>query len=484
MKASKTIALPAVTPTLLVFLVGAVLWAPEAEAIPAFARKYQTSCQTCHIAYPKLNAFGQAFRRLGYRMPAETEDMVKEVPVSLGAPAYKRVWPDSVWPSDMPGTVPLSLNTILTNLSERNTNDEGETETIKNDFRFPEEVSLLSGGTLGETLSFFGELAFAPEIEDGAAGVEVELEHAQINFNGPFGTGPTLNLKVGRLAPETTQLFAHSYLLTTEGPAVMLMFNPIGVEGGSELGGEHHGGGIALPHSVDGLEAYGIVHHRFLYSGGLSNGMGPGAESADGNDSKDVFGRASYKIGGLALDGDGYVASAQNWRERSLEIGVFGYRGDGKGMFFPAHHEEGEEAMEEPEEAEEQFEVEDRNFHRVGVDANLFFEDLNLIATYVRGTDTLATYVVEGEERSLHEDGDFSYDAWFVEGDYVIMPWLHGALRYEWLKPALEGAPKLKRIVPNVTALIRANVKAYVEYQRNLGNSDDYTLLTSVRFVF
>ena len=36
-----------------------------AEAIPAFSRKYATSCATCHVAFPKLNAFGKAFRNNG-----------------------------------------------------------------------------------------------------------------------------------------------------------------------------------------------------------------------------------------------------------------------------------------------------------------------------------------------------------------------------------------------------------------------------------
>ncbi len=68
----------------------ALLQSPRpADAIPAFARKYQTSCQTCHVAFPKLNPFGEAFRLRGYRMPAETEDLIKESPVALGAQAYK-----------------------------------------------------------------------------------------------------------------------------------------------------------------------------------------------------------------------------------------------------------------------------------------------------------------------------------------------------------------------------------------------------------
>ena len=64
--------------------------ASTAHAVPAFARKYQTSCQTCHIVFPKLNAFGEAFRLRGYRLPGETEDMVKQPPVSLGAPGLQK----------------------------------------------------------------------------------------------------------------------------------------------------------------------------------------------------------------------------------------------------------------------------------------------------------------------------------------------------------------------------------------------------------
>ena len=81
----------------LALIVAAVVGtAARADAVPAFARKYRTSCQTCHAMFPKLNAFGEAFRLRGYRMPGQTEDMVKDQPVSLGAPAYKGLWPEAI----------------------------------------------------------------------------------------------------------------------------------------------------------------------------------------------------------------------------------------------------------------------------------------------------------------------------------------------------------------------------------------------------
>ena len=36
--------------------------ATEVVALPTFARRYATSCATCHMAYPRLNSVGESFR--------------------------------------------------------------------------------------------------------------------------------------------------------------------------------------------------------------------------------------------------------------------------------------------------------------------------------------------------------------------------------------------------------------------------------------
>ncbi|WP_447974726.1 hypothetical protein [Nitrospira sp. Kam-Ns4a] len=58
---------------LLVSIIGVVLaTVRESEAIPAWARKYNADCSMCHYpVIPRLNSFGQQFRRAGYRMPEE-----------------------------------------------------------------------------------------------------------------------------------------------------------------------------------------------------------------------------------------------------------------------------------------------------------------------------------------------------------------------------------------------------------------------------
>jgi hypothetical protein len=40
-----------------------------AAALPLFARDNKVPCTTCHLAFPRLNEFGMAFKQNGYRMP-------------------------------------------------------------------------------------------------------------------------------------------------------------------------------------------------------------------------------------------------------------------------------------------------------------------------------------------------------------------------------------------------------------------------------
>ena len=76
------------------------------------------------------------------------------------------------------------------------------------------------------------------------------------------------------------------------------------------------------------------------------------------------------------------------------------------------------------------------------------------------------------------------YHAWFTQADYVIYPWLQAGFRYETVTPADVSVPSLRTGVFNVSALVRANVKAMVEYQRDLRQGDNHSLNALLRFAF
>lgn len=157
----------AAVPLLLILLV--LSWAPPAAAIPAFARKYQTSCSTCHYAYPRLNGFGRAFFNNGLRYPGGDAAVVKDKPVDLGAEGNKKAFPKAIWPADISGLPVFSVRAI----GRFTYAPDAEDEEAKSTFEIPHEVELLYAGTIGDAFSYFGE-------------VELENEDNAIEFAFPF----------------------------------------------------------------------------------------------------------------------------------------------------------------------------------------------------------------------------------------------------------------------------------------------------------
>jgi len=443
--------------------------AADAVAVPAFARKYQTSCQTCHVVFPKLNAFGEAFRLRGYRMPGETEEMVKQPPVSLGAPAYKKLWPQSVWPGEISSSVPLAINVKLADLNTSALNEDGSVTTVRNDMQFPQEVNIFGAGTLGDHVSYLTEVTFGEEA-DGS--VSTELEHADVAFDSPFGPEDFFHFRLGKLAPNVFDGFQEMWISTDAAIDSLFAFNPIGARGGTGLAGDLTPSPISLPASVRGIEAYGIINHRVLWVGGLVNGVAAN-DRFDGNNAKDLYARLDYKVGGMGLDGDlgSGQPPAENWREKSLRVGALVYRGDATNINFPSIDAAGNPLN-----------IQDRHFLRYGVYASLFFQDLNVFGAFLHGTDQLQLFDPATSDTLGLLQPDFR--AWFVQTDYVFYPWLQGTFRYETVTPPDPSVASLRTGVWNASALIRANIKAMLEYQRDLREGRNHSLNALVRFAF
>ena len=442
----------------------------RAEAIPAFARKYATSCMTCHTVFPKLNAHGEAFRLRGYRMPDQMEEDVAQPPVSMGAPAYKRLWPHAVWPGAIPSSVPLAINIKFADVNTSSLNDDGSVSKVKNDFQFPQEVNLFGAGTLGDHISAFSELTFGVASDNS---VETEVEHAHIGFDSPFGREDLFHFRIGKFTPNVADVFQEMFITTDAGIDTLFNYNPIGLHGGVGLGADEvTPNPISFPALVQGIEAYGIVRHRLMYVAGVCNGISAG-DGQFGNNSKDLYGRLDYKIGGLGLDGDtgGKEASDKNWRDDSLRVGAFAYRGRAAGVNFPVQDELGTA-----------FNLQDRHFLRTGFFASAYLRDLNVFGAYLRGSDTL-DQLDPADGTPLGQIAP-DFHAWFVQADYVFYPWLVGTARYETLTPADGSVPSVRVGTANVSGLVRANVKAMLEYQRDLREGTNYSLDAVLRFAF
>jgi hypothetical protein len=253
-------------------------------------------------------------------------------------------------------------------------------------------------------------------------------------------------------------------------------FNPFGAVWGLGLAEDAAPEPISVPAMIRGIEGYGMIKHRMLWVAGLANGVGPTPTDEtgrfDGNNAKDVYARFDYKIGGMGLDGDTgqRQVPSDNWRDNSLRVGVFTYRGDASHIPFAAPEER--VAMN----------IEDRHFLRTGIYASWFLRDLNVFGTYLRGTDTLNLYGMRSG--ALLGTIEPDYHASFAQADYVIYPWLQATYRYETVTPGDREVASLRSNVVNVSALIRANIKAMVEYHRDLREGRNHSLNTLLRFAF
>ncbi len=411
----------------------------EARAVPSFARKYQTGCQTCHTVYPMLNPFGEAFRRNGYRFPSRNggvdSDSEKSPMLQLGQEEYKKTFPNSVWPGKIPESIPLGVmfnGSVPVNLPGSEAKDQaGNTFTWGG---IAAEVHLFGAGALSDTLTYFTQVTIADS---------VDIETAYLLWNDIVGPSHAVNLWVGRLfAPQLTSFGLHSsYLSDTMMPAVSVagLYNPSGT---FTLGQGH----------TDGAELNGTLAHRFDYAIGWvasSNASGLSMPNAE-----DAYAHIGVKIGGVSFDGEGEGSGTgvpdplKPWAERSITFDVFGYHGmanldNGTGVVSPTMQRD--------------------RFNALGAALRVHFDSLMFTAggqaefhqSPYQGSAAAAG--VAGAPNTDSARAFVQYD----ELDYVIFPWLVPGVRAEITQTTVDGgdAGTLIRLIPGIALLPRSNFR-------------------------
>lgn len=421
---------------LIISLVFVGFFSGNAEAIPTFARKYKTSCSTCHTAIPQRNAFGDAFRRLGFRMPGGDKAFVKEEPVALGAEAWKEVWPEAIWPGLLPATVPISFYGHQRVVwKEDASSSEGATY-----FDAPHELEMLFGGNWGERISFFAEWIL---YEKSFANDKDKLGAMYIQFNDLLGSTPgMLNFKIGRFETGAARGLKDDNRLT---PSHAMSFDYTVAGGGADK---------SLRTKQSGVEFNGILGSRFEYAFGAVNG---GGDNTDSNDAKDLFYRVGFKLGGMGLDGSGGIPKGElvqkdNWRDDSITLGTFGYFG------YPSANNATTE----------------ENYTRFGADLRLSYSRLAIEGAVVFGNDEVAA------------GKDIKSTAFNVDLQYLFFPWLIANVRYEQKSFDDNTSNKdVEAVVANLTVLQRANIRWNLEYYTYLEDKDgNDTAKLNIMFAF
>lgn len=458
-------------PALVAAAVAALVYfavAGEARAVPSFARKYQTGCQTCHTVFPVLNPFGEAFRRDGYRFPSqngsEDSDAEKAPAIPLGQEEYKKLFPDSVWPDKIAEAVPLSV--MVNGGVPINIPDSDAKTAAGNTFTWGgivAEMHLFGAGSFSDTLTYMTQLTL--ESDFGSPPGTFDIETAYLLWNDIVGPRHLVNLWVGRLwAPQLTSFGLHSsYLNDTVMPAVTVagLYNP---SGSFTLGQGH----------TDGAELNGIAAHRFDYAlGWVASSSATGLTLPN---AEDVYAHIGVKSGGVALDGEGKYGPnvpdpRKPWAEKSITFDLFAYHGiqrldNGTGTVAGAT----------PSPVQQ-----DDRFNSIGAVVHAQWDSLIVMAgTQLERHDrpypgaaaiaNPAGGVIPGAPDFTNGTAILQYD----ELDYVVWPWFVPGVRTEYTHTTVEGASdaQLLRVIPGIAMLARPNIRVVftgdIEWAKNL----------------
>ncbi len=394
--------------------------AAPARAIPAFARKYGTSCLTCHTVYPRLTPFGEAFRRNGYRFPGIDSDYVKQETVALGQEQAKKSFPNQVWPATIPISIPIAVgaNGELSLYPDKGASVPRQ----NNDTRVAldslvAEAHLWSGAALSDTFTTWAELTIA----DGGA----DVEHAQLLFEDLLGPKHAVNLVVGKGFPTLMSFGPHS---TYAADAAMPNVPVTGIYGLSA-------DPFTLLDNYSGLELNGVIAGRADYSIGWSAGKNSFGSVFD---SANFYAHAGYKAGGMRLDGEGSSAPAdpmKPWAEDAVTVDVFAYRSN-------------------------------EHFPTPGVTDTPTADVSVTLGAHVRGQLGSAEldlgYYGQSHDRGTASLDKVRADVAFGELSYVVFPWMVPTLRVETISLKPTGGTRVTdvHVMPGIAFLVRANVKA------------------------
>lgn len=412
------------------FVLSALLVDSEkAEAIPAFTRKYKTSCTTCHTAVPKRNAFGEAFRRNGYSMPEGDEMLIKQEPISLGAEAWKRVFPDAIWPGLLPAEFPISAYVHQRFVVEFGDSKKGN----QVEFDMPHELEIFMGGTFDETFSFFGEFVLFEKGKNAPG-----LKRFFFQINDLIGPKNAFNIRLGRIEPGITEGLVDNQRVMLE-HATTLDYKAVGLKSDSTRTNEKW----RPRNQQSGIEFNGILNHRFQYAVGVVNGEM--VTIGDKNDEKDFYGRLALKFGGIGLDGFQLqelteLKQTENWADNALTLGAYAYHGNNESAVSGI----------------------DNDFTRFGLDLHGNYGRFDMYAGAIFGKDDNPGGFPSNTAADVRELNSL---AWFVEGYYMIYPWLMPGLRVGAVSSDQNNndVDKYHTISPNLTMLARANVRVTLE---------------------
>jgi hypothetical protein len=357
--------------------------ASDANALPAFARKYGLRCSACHEAWPMLNSFGQKFKDNGYQLMNDRDAPIWQSngywPVTIRiTPSWHRESTDKVAIDQTGGQQRVTASGF----------DSGG-------------LDLLSGGTLDKNLSFFFVLS---SDENAAFGIEA----VNARFDNLFGS-PWLNVKVGKFELDNIISEKRGLTLSGSGGGYQLYhFIPVGDNNFVGQMGDNQFGLEWMGHSAN---------DRTRISATLLNSSDGSPDLLANNSAYTGFfaGSHAFELGKLGTQRVGFYAMVGQAPTNFLTSGGESIPGGGTG---------------------------NKTFSRVGFNGIFYLGKLDFQVLTQHGSDS--AYFATSTASSDPLPGGARSAVWngaFVETHYVYSPQLVFIQRSEWIRMSQQAIP-------------------------------------------
>jgi len=442
---------------------------PKTSAIPAFSRKYQTSCTTCHNNYPELNDFGEVFKKNGFKFPKDDETFVKEPPVLLGAKAQKEAFPGAVYPGEIPGFLPIAFR-YSGNFNWNTKRPEplqATAFTPETDLFVPNTFTIISAGSFGENLAFWID----NDISTGGTGAGGGLGDGYLRYNDighAFGLPKNaFNVRFGQFELDLPFTQARSIY-----PSAYDVFSETAVAQGPTCGGA-----VTVCQTTQNPFILGTPQRGIEFGGYPNNGnftwsvaVVDGTNSAYGlgpaltaRNTKDVYIRVSQRFN-LERDPESrnaiQAAGPTGPRDHtSIRLGAFYYHGQNQ-LNYGSTQYTFLGTIGEP-------------FYRAGGDLRFKYRKMELFGAGMVGHDN--NHTVDTIAQTIVPARAVTYTGGFAGTNFWIYPWLITYMRYDFVNSPTDFANGVSeyrtrnRYSPGFQVLVRANIKVIGEYQYHWG---------------
>ena len=390
--------------------VGFGLASITAEAVPSFARDTGKNCSYCHNAWPQLNKKGRLFKELGYRLP-DSERMTFKAMVEENA-------------------VPVSAVIVARPYDEKykEKDDNSDTKT-----RALHEVEVIVAGAVGKNWSGFFEME-AEDEDTNARGFELGVPAAVLSYN--HSDILNVHMTYGDMMFSDPYGFIGDHFRMTRGHVAFIDKSFGGVDG-------------SLRSTRQNVSVSGRITDSLFYSAGLSGE----ADDAEGVEAGTIHARVAFDatddimVGGFIIDGSVEAVGAGSASTAFVACTAAGVPqpsctgpGDVAAVTVP-----GSAAIEQ------------RDYQRLGIDAQADIGNTRVQFAYVAGTDDTTTPGTEVDNDVM------SVQAYYVMKTGTGAPTWVPLIRFDSFE-SNDGKDQDDEITLNVTRYFEQNIKGYIEY--------------------